>query len=196
MRKHAIIFIFLFFPIWNQSERIQSTIYYQGKSEFAVTICTGANNTYLNYAIVVKSGNKVIKSQFLTEQSFMMQMTGRMSSPANPKLKNLLKENVLDTCDCIMDDIYKKYLGYQCDPFRYLWKIRYKYDPQNHHLKQYEEYQGWAYENYSPGVKQSAYIYDRYKIQNLNDFISGEYLYLALKDVQDSVWVNDYYSMD
>lgn len=150
----------------------------------------------LNYAIVIRNGDKIFKTQSLTEQSFMMQITGRMNSPANPKMKNLLKENVLDTCDCIMDNLYKKYLGYNCEPFRLLWKIRYKYDPQNHHLKEYPEYQGWAYEFYSPGMNQGEYLKKRYHINSLNDYIIGENLFLLLKDVQDSVWVNDYFYMD
>ncbi len=196
MRKQFIILIFIFFPFWIQSEKIEAVIYYQSKNEFAISICFGANNSYLNYAVVVKSGNKIIKSQQLTEQSFMMQMTGKMNSTANPKLKNLLKENVLDTCDCVIDDLYKKYVGYNCEPFRLLWKVRYKYDPKNHHLKNYEDYKGWAYENYSPGVNQSMYLRERYGIQNLIDFIAGEKLYLLLNDVQDSTWVNEYYYMD
>ncbi len=196
MRKYSIILIFIFFPFWIQSEKIESVIYYQSKNEFAISLCFGANNSYLNYAVVVKSGNKIIKSQQLTEQSFMMQMTGKMNSNANPKLKNLLKENVLDTCDCVIDNLYKKYVGYNCEPFRLLWKVRYKYDPKNQHLKNSEDYKGWAYENYSPGVNQSIYLKERYGIQNLNDFIAGEKLYLLLNDVQDSTWVNDYYYKD
>jgi hypothetical protein len=196
VRKHTIILIFLLFPIWNQSEGIQSSIFYQGKAEFAVVICPGINSSYLNYAIVTKSGDKILKTQHLTEQSFMMQITGRMSSPANPKLKNLLREKVSDTCDCVVDNLYKKYLGHNCEPFRLLWKIRYKYDPQNHHLKDYPDYQGWAFTNYSPGIKQGEYLNKRYNINSLSDFIVGDYMFLILKDVQDSVWINEYYYLD
>lgn len=146
----------------------------------------------LNFAMVTMNGDKVVQSQQLTEQNFMMQITGRMQSKANPNLKNLLKEKVLDTCDCIMDDLYKKYEGFNCVPITILWKVRYKYDPRYHNKKEYEENQGWAIDNYCPSKKQCAYLKDRYKIVSLNDFIIGENMYQLLNDVQDSVWIENY----
>jgi hypothetical protein len=196
VRKLALILLALIFPLTHQSENHHSVIYYQAKSEFAITICPGPNNTLLNYSVVVKSGGKVIKSTPLTEQNFFMQITGRMSSPANSKLKNILKEKVLDTCDCVMDDLYNKYLGYNCIPFDQLWKIRYKYDPRFHNMKELPENQGWAKENYCPGKLQFAYILDRYHIKTLNEFIVGDDLYQLLKDVQDTVWIEQYVTLD
>jgi len=166
-----------------------------GKSVFGIAIVFGANSNVLTYGIVTLNGNTVFRSSPLTEQNFMLQITGRMSSLANPNLKNILKEKVLDTCDCVVDPLYKKYEGFDCYPFTILWKIKYKYHPREHHMKQYEENQGWAEFNYGPNKTQLDYIYARYKIKSLDDFIYGENLYQLLKDVQDTAWVQTYTDM-
>jgi hypothetical protein len=177
-----------------QSETVQQSQLLQVKSEFGISLSPGINNDLLNYGVITKNGTAVFKSMPLSEQSFVMQITGKMSSLANPKLKNLLKENVLDTCDCIIDPLYKKYEGFDCYPLTILWKIRYKYDPRYHNLKEYEEeYKGWAFYNYGPNKKQCAYLMDRYKIKSIDEYITGPNLYQLLKDVQDSTWVAEYF---
>lgn len=196
MRKLALILLALIFPLSHHSEEINSAIYYQAKSEFAITLCPGANNALLNYAVVLTSGGKIIKTTHFSEQSFFMQITGRMNSTANPKFKNLLKEKVLDTCDCIMEPYFNKYEGYNCIPFDELWKIRFKYDPRFQNMKELPEYQGWAKDAYAPGKLQSEYIRKRYNINSFNDLIVGDYMYLLLNDVQDTAWIENYRTMD
>lgn len=196
MRIFALAMICLILPLSIKSGQHAHIPYLQVKNEFGISLCPGANSSLYNYGIVTKSGNQILKTTPLTEQSFMMQIMGKMNSTANPKMKNLLKEHVKDTCECLIDDLYKKYYGYKCYPITILWKLRYKYEPRNHAYKQYDVFQGWAVNQYAPSEKQSAYLMERYKIKSLNDYITGENLYQLIKDVQDTLWIEDYKIME
>ncbi len=160
---------------------------YSKKYYFAVGIFTGAHSQLITYALITKSGNKIIGSQIIREQRFMYYLMGYWPTPANPNRSNLLAEHGVDSC-FLTKNYANKINGYYTKPFYNLWKVRYKIHPIKH---DYEN--GYSQGYYKPSGAQAKYIYQTYGVKDLKtEYIYGDSLYKLLRDIQNPGWISMY----
>jgi hypothetical protein len=159
------------------------------KVSFAISLVMSVNSQVATFSVVHIVNGKVIKTQFLTIDEFIMQVSGRAESAANPDKADLLQKHKLFQCFPDYDMVSGRYIGYYCPLLSNLWKIRYKRDPYNANQRADA---GWAGGYFGPNFAQTQYLLKRYQITNLNDYIIGENMFLLLTDVIDTAWQNNY----
>lgn len=161
----------------------QTQVNYVKKYHFAVGLFVGPHSKLITYAIITESGDKIIGTQILREQSFMYFIMGFWPSKANPERLNLLELNEVDSC-FLLKNSADKISGYFIKPFYDLWKIKYKIHPIDYDAKG-----GWSQEYYKPSPIQAKYIYKHYGCPNVKtSYIYGEGLYKLLRDIQKPDW--------
>lgn len=164
------------------------------KTEFGITLTHGGNTAFGSFALVsVLSGN-IVRSQPISRETFILQVTGTQYSPANPLRKDLMKESGIEPCVSLTDsmvrtDVTNKYTYPYCPALDDFWKIRYKRDPNNADLRRDE---GWATGYFAPSLSQQRYLRDNYGLTHMNGTIFGEKFFQLLKDMQDSTWIENY----
>lgn len=160
---------------------------YSKKYYFAVGIFVGAHSQLMTYAIITKSGDRIIGSQIIREQRFMYNIMGYWPTPANPNRINLLEENGVDSCFLTVN-YSDKINGYYIKPFHNLWKIRYKIHP-----IAYDVGNGWSQGYYKPSQAQAMFLNENYGVQNIKtQYIYGDSLYKLLRDIQNPDWIDMY----
>lgn len=180
VKQYIVIIIGLLFSGFTHS---QTT----GKQNlFAVGLFTSAHSQMITYAIVSLRDGQLIGAQVLTEQQFMYQAMGYYPSIANLGRVNLFEKNGVDSCFLYSDED-DRIVGYYCQPFTQLWKIRFYENPYEFDVR------GWSQGQFKPSRYQSELILKEYGVKNvLTDYFYGDTLYKLLRDVQDPVWVETY----
>lgn len=189
MRLKFILPALLLLLLPAKANRSGSSAILYSQPMFALSLTTGANSQPVSFAMVNVLNGKIIKTQLIPIDQFMMQVTGFMYSPANPDKMNLMAEHQIEHCLPQYEDYSRKYLGYDCPAIDKLWRVRYLRDPYNANLRTDS---GWARGYYGPSLEQQKFLMSNYGISHLNDYFVGENMFKFLKDIQDTAWVNAY----
>ncbi|MFZ5552739.1 MAG: hypothetical protein ACOZCO_06465 [Bacteroidota bacterium] len=189
MRLKLMIAVALLLLLPVKSSVEESREMYYSQPTFALSLTTGANSQPVSFALVNVLNGKIMKTQLIPIDQFMMQVTGFMYSPANPEKNNLMAEHGIEHCLPQYEDFSKKYMGYDCPVIRELWRVRYLRDPYNANLR---EDSGWARGYYGPSLEQQKFLMSNYGISHINDYFVGENMFKFLKDIQDTAWVSVY----
>ena len=155
---------------------------------FGVRIGVVANGQMVNYIAIKYSPSGSIKEQrFYTRDEFIHVLSGDWPSPYNIIKENLFEKNEVQGGIVYQKEFEKKYS--YCPAFDSLWKIRYSDYP----MRGGPNERGWSLGIYSPSLKQTKYLADRYHISYLdNDYVMDTNFWHLLQDVTDSTWIVDY----
>lgn len=186
--------------------------------EFGIRI-TPSPSSFVTTAIVTVHQNKIVKTEIISEQQFVLEASGMVKSKANPLPSDMFLKNGVFACSQTKDTVswkwrdtgqsnyptpkpnpkYKHDYIVQaqkgtCPILKDLWRVRYKYDisKKSYNGKYGGQAEGWAGDNYWPSLAQVNFLKENYGADGINDFIYGEKLFKFLKDVQDSAWINHY----
>lgn len=190
MKSITGILIFISLLFWSFSKedrpRIEDDVV---RYEFALSLINGPNSQMVTFAIVAIRDTVVVKTQFLTKDQFLSQITGRQKSIANPLDTNMMELNNIPDCLPIYDSLTRKYYGYYCPIIDELWKVRFKRNPFSANSRQDN---GYAHYYYGPSQPQLNFLNRRYKVKNISDLFIGERMFEFLRDVEDTSWIRQY----
>ena len=148
------------------------------------------NDPLLSFAIVSFFNGEMVASQPITRETFIRMASGDWPSKANPNKEDLFIVNGIETCGRYVDTITRKKV-YLCDPLDSLWKVRF-----SDHPYVFDD-SGWSHGKYRPNAKQMAFLYEEYEVSNITvDYFIGNFMWKLLRDVQDSVWIMNYKSLE
>lgn len=184
--RKTLLFIGALFILCSSGNDLQVRVCY------GMALVNSANSQIASFAVLTLQDNRIIRTQHISVDMFILQATGNATSLANPDAKDFFAENGISECYPDYEMHSDKYIGYWCPLITDLWKIRYKRDPKNAHLRQDD---GWAKGYYAPSYEQMKYLEKEYGVKNMNDFFIGEKLFKLLKDVTDTTWQNAYKSL-
>lgn len=156
---------------------------------FGVSLNTGLNNQLYTLFIVKEFEGKVIQSDPITREQFVLQAQGIVPSPANPGQENLFRKYEVKMCIPDGPDTIGRYLQ-DCPVFDDLWKIRFWEYPFRLVEGQHPG-KGWAEKREAPSARQLLLLTD-YGMLHLTDIARGENAFRLLRDVGDSAWVDNY----
>ncbi len=131
-----------------------------------------------HFGLVKTRANGSVKVIFLTKDEFYAYASGKIHSPANRKGVNF----------------FEKYnIKYPRAVLNSLWKLRFKNLPGDYS----EASKGWA--TYSDSAfyilsQPHQEILKKYGMNRLRDYIVGNNAFKLLKNLEDSVWINQYKS--
>lgn len=159
-----------------------------GRAVFGVRIGLVANGQMVSYVGIRYNPTGTVKEErFFTREEFIHVLSGDWPSPYNPTKKNLFEENKIVGGVIFNDTFMKKYT--YCPAFDSLWKIRYSGYPTLNGPKEI----GWSLGIYTPSLKQTKHLADRYNIKYLdNDYVIDTNFWKLLHDVTDSAWISEY----
>jgi hypothetical protein len=183
MKKIAYILLFICIGFVSQAQDNNIFIRAENNPELKVTI-TGyfgislltQYDSFIRYAFIqIKMPSGEQKITYLSKEQFMAQITGKMTSKANPDKVNFL-------------ELYK------IDPesFENLWKLRYSqfpYDGPNANEK------GWAGLEFAPTPAQWAFLRKNYGYSSFEQLLYGEKMWELVKDSQAQAWQAQYKSL-
>jgi hypothetical protein len=156
---------------------------------FGMVLVNSANTQIASFAVLTLQDERIIRTQHISVDMFILQASGKATSMANPDAKDIFSEWGISECYPDYEMYSNKYIGYWCPIINNLWKVRYKRDPKNAHLRQDE---GWAKGYFAPSIGQMKYLEEEYGVRNMNEFFVGDKMFQLLKDVTDTVWINRY----
>ncbi|MCB0769593.1 MAG: hypothetical protein KDC00_04215 [Flavobacteriales bacterium] len=156
---------------------------------FGVSLNTGLNNQLFTLFIVKEFEGKVIQSDPITREQFVLQAQGAVPSKANPLNINLFRKFEVDLCLPLGEDTIGRYL-LDCEVFDHLWKLRFWEYPYKLREGQHPG-KGWAETRTAPSPRQLLLLTDFGMLQ-VGDLAYGENAFRLLHDVGDSAWVDNY----
>jgi hypothetical protein len=156
------------------------------KTYFAIGLFTGAQSQMVTYAFITTVNGEFTGVQVVRKDRFIYSAFGYWPHPANPTKENLFEKHQIDSCFLVEND-FKKVVGYYTKPFEDLWKIRFYEHPYEY------DSPGWSQGQYKPSQGQMAFLTKEYGIKNiLTEYIYGDSLFKLLRDMQNSSWVVSY----
>ena len=197
---------------------ISFVVQQQYSYEFAIRVTPSPSST-ITTAIVTVQNNKIVRTEMVSEQQFVLEVSGIIKSKANPAPADLFTKNRIFACSQTRDTISWRYRDtgqynypnvkpnpkYKydyitqvekgtCPVLKDLWRIRYKYDvtKKAYNGKYGGKAEGWAGDNYFPSLAQVNFLKANYGADGINEYIYGEKLFQLLRDIQDTVWINKY----
>lgn len=156
---------------------------------FGVSLNTGLNNQLFTLFIVKEFEGKVIGATPLTREQFVLQAQGLVPSVANPEQINLFRKYKVDVCLPQGPDTVGRFVQ-DCGVFDNLWKLRF-WDYPFRLVEGQHPGKGWAEKPDAPSPRQLLLLSD-YGMLRMNDLAWGENAFRLLRDVGDSVWVDNY----
>lgn len=156
---------------------------------FGVRIATEANSEVVGYIAMKLDATGMVKSKriFTSRDEFTKVIAGFWPSPFNPKRINYFKENNI-VGGVLKDSIFRKEYPY-CPAFDSLWKLRFSDWPYNNRPLE----KGWSLNLFRPSLKQEKYLCDRYGIKHIDhDYIVDTSFWQLLRDVTDTMWIENY----
>jgi len=156
---------------------------------FGLSLNTGLNNQLFTLFSVKEFEGRIIQSEPLTRDQFVLQAQGVVPSRSNPDGINLFRKYEVQLCLAAAADTGGHYL-YDCEVFDLLWKIRFQEYPFRLVEGQHPG-KGWAEEREAPSPRQLLLLTD-YGIMHRSDLVKGENVFRLLHDVGDSAWVDNY----
>ncbi|MFZ1694471.1 MAG: hypothetical protein WAT74_14840, partial [Flavobacteriales bacterium] len=133
------------------------------------------------YLYTVLEG-KVVGNQPLKPESFILQATGLLESPANLEAIDLFERYGIAGCSPIE---YGVRTGLDCSVLRNLWKLRFHREPIGGNET------GWAGEPFAPSARQQVLL-QMYRAPDQPHWQGpyvGDNAFRLLRDIQDPQWV-------
>jgi len=156
---------------------------------FGVSLNTGLNNQLFTLFIIKEFEGRLLESQPISREQFVLQAQGVVPSKANPDGINLFRKYDVEVCLPAGPDTAGKYLM-DCRVFDDLWRIRFWEYP--FRLAEGEHPgKGWAEKREAPSPRQLLLLTD-YGMMHARDIARGENAFRLLRDVGDSAWVDNY----
>jgi hypothetical protein len=153
------------------------------------------NSNLVSFAIVATRDGKVINKRFISESSFIRQISGIEASKANPENINYFEKYELTDCFYKYDSIRDLYVdGYNCFRLTDLWALKYGRNPmcpQGCTPSANMLVKGWAAQNSRPSWPQLQ-ILQEYGVIYIDDMFYGENMFRLFSDMKDSKWINKY----
>ena len=156
---------------------------------FGLSLNTGLNNQLFTLFTVKVFEGRVIQTEPLTRDQFVLQAQGVVPGRANPEGINLFRKYEVQVCLPEGTDTTGRYL-LDCEVFDRLWKIRFQEYPFRPVEGQHPG-KGWAEEREAPSPRQLLLLTD-YGMLHRSDLAYGENVFRLLHDVGDSAWVDNY----
>ena len=155
--------------------------------ELAFSLNNGGNSGIVTFAVLQRVNGRVLRSDIVSKQSFMLIASGEQISSANEKPVNMLEENGIENYIVEVDSIDNNYV-YDFGTVGNIWKLRYKTYP--YQDSTYNE-AGWGNGRNMPSPGQEA-ILKQYGVSWYKDFFIGKKAFQLLKDMEDPNWVSTY----
>ena len=161
---------------------------------YGLKLAPSGSNCLVTYAQLTITDGQITVEKIINEEQFILQVSGTIHTIANPKPDDLFDKYKVPYCEPIIDTLSKKYKGLDCPLLKNLWKLRYKRDirNKNYNFQNRSAVEGWAGTDFWPSAAQSEFLKKQYKSDLINNYVYGETMFKLLKDVQDTVWQNDY----
>lgn len=159
------------------------------KHMFGISLNTGLNNQLFTLFTVKEFEGRVIQTEPMTRDQFVLQAQGIVPSKANPEGVNLFRKYEVALCLPPGPDTTSQYMT-NCSVFDELWKLRFWEYPFRLVEGQHPG-KGWSEKREAPSPRQMLLLTE-YGILSLSDIARGENAFLLLRDVGDSAWVDNY----
>ncbi len=156
---------------------------------FGLSLNTGLNNQLFTLFTVKQFEGRVVQTEPMTRDQFVLQAQGVVPSRANPEATNLFRKYEVQACLPEGPDTSDRYL-LDCELFDRLWKLRFQEYPFRLVEGQHPG-KGWAEEREAPSPRQLLLLTD-YGMLHRSDIAYGENVFRLLRDVGDSAWVDNY----
>lgn len=172
--KISILFVALLFAFQSYSQILVAKKDYQPearKPRYSFTICllTGGGSSPVSFGIMRQNPDSTHEVTFLSESSFILQMSGAQKSLANPDQINFFEEFEIDPRT--LDN---------------LWMLKYDKYPYGN-----DRTPGWGTPTGNPSVAQYQML-SEFGINKLHDHCFGENLIHLLIKMNDPMWVGQY----
>lgn len=176
------------------------------KYELGFKLMPTAGTKVVTFAILsidTTDNNKIVKTEFVNEGTFIKYCKGLLWNKANQKKINHFDAYEID-CGIMLDDPMVKNgfitqdtmwdeMAPLCLPFYDIWKLKYGVHP--HYSRSStnipDEDKGWAKTRYRPGYTQTQKLQE-YGVNNVDDYFYGDGMFRLLKDMQDFEWIENY----
>lgn len=192
--KFTYIFLIYFFILYLFSS-FSSKKYGFISYEFAFSLAPSHNSKLVSFAIVGTKNGKIVNKRFISESSFIRQVSGLELSKANPKKINYFEKYELSDCFYKYDSITDIYVdGYECFRLIDLWALKYGRNPmcpQECIPSKDMLVKGWAANKFKPSWPQLQ-ILQRYGVIYIDDVFYGENMFNLFSDMKDSDWISNY----
>ncbi|MEZ4740269.1 MAG: hypothetical protein R2818_13155 [Flavobacteriales bacterium] len=156
---------------------------------FGISLNTGLNNQLFTLFSVKQFEGRVIHTDPLTREQFVLQAQGAVPSKANPEGINYFRKYEVELCLPLVQDTVERFLM-DCEVFDRLWKLRF-WDYPFKLMEGQHPGKGWAENRTAPSPRQLLLLTD-YGMLRLGDLAVGENAFRLLRDVSDSAWVDNY----
>lgn len=157
--------------------------------QFGLSLNTGLNNQLFTLFVVKEFEGRVIQVESISRDQFMLQAQGVVPSKANPRAENLFRKFEVAACLPDTPDTARVHL-LDCGIFDELWKLRFQDYPFRLVEGQHPG-KGWAERPAGPSPRQLLLLTE-YGMLHLSDMARGENVFGLLRDVGDSMWVDNY----
>jgi hypothetical protein len=156
---------------------------------FGLSLSPGPNSQLFSLFLVKEFEGKVIQTDGLTREQFVLQAQGAIPSKANGEGVNLFHRYQVQLCLHPEDSTGTRLLR-DCEVFDRLWKLRFWEYP---FIQKEGEHpgKGWSEKREAPSARQMLLLTE-YGILTLNGLAKGEDVFRLLHDVGDSAWVDNY----
>ena len=156
---------------------------------FGLSLNTGLNNQLFTLFTVKVFEGRLIQSEPMTRDQFVLQAQGVVPSKANPERVNLFRKYEVNACVAVGPDTTGRFIQ-DCNVFDDLWRIRFQEYPFRLVEGQHPG-KGWAEKREAPSARQLLLLTD-YGMLSRSDIAYGENVFRLLRDVGDSSWVDNY----
>lgn len=195
LKRHITYLTFLALAFFTISSGFNSKTTSIVNYEFAFNLAPSYNSNLVTFAIVATRDGKVVNKRFISESSFIRQVSGQELSKANPEKIDLFEKYELTDCFYKYDSIKDIYVdGYNCFRLTDLWALKYgrnPFCPSGCVPSDDMLVEGWANHDFKPSWPQLQ-ILQNYGVIYIDDLFYGENMFKLFSDMKDSKWINTY----
>jgi hypothetical protein len=186
--KKILLILFLL-PLSDLNPRSHTSVQPGVRHVYGLSITHSANSQPVTLAILSMNGKTISRVQMLTWSQFVLQASGYAFSMAKTDTVNLFKKHGVKFCEPLYDSVRRRFFDTYCPALYEIWKLRYIRDPFHADERQNT---GWAKSWYNPSSGQIKMLQDTFGITNITDYFIDDKLFLLLKKVQDTSFINLY----
>ncbi|MEO8067971.1 MAG: hypothetical protein ABI599_09795 [Flavobacteriales bacterium] len=157
--------------------------------EFGFSMATGMNSQLYSCFLVKVFEGKVVESENLTAEQFILQAKGLVKSKANPGDKDLFKEYGIALCNDAEANTVQEQID-ACDPFAPIWKLRFQEWPFKDGGATAQE-NGWAETEKGPSQRQLLLLQE-FGLQHAMGLAHGDGAFRLLAGLRDPSWISNY----
>jgi hypothetical protein len=157
---------------------------------FGFSLGTGPHSQPHCAFLVKIHEEKVIATEPISDDQWILQAKGLVASKANPLFVDLLLQEDVPLCNDRVEPETAQGMESNCDPLLDLWKLRHLEwpfalaDGTTHGP-------GWSQMSHRPSDGQMVLL-SSYGIQHLTDVVHGHQAFRLLRDMADPAWVLRY----